>query len=224
MADAPEAPVRDLRLILWIQALRAFLYGFGSVLLGTVLAAQGLSAAAVGGVFTAMLLGMAVASLGVAVWGDRVGRRRLYAGLLLVMGGAGAVFAFTRWVPALLLASITGTLSTDPNESGPITSLEQAMIGEAPAAARIRVFGRYNAIAYLTGALGALAAGGPTAFRTIFPGLPADQRFLLVFPVLAAACAMLAHRLSPNVEGGRRGVTRGGSGASAAKAARAQGA
>src|SRR5213076_2578521 len=132
MADAPEAPVRDLRLILWIQALRAFLYGFGSVLLGTVLAAQGLSAAAVGGVFTAMLLGMALASAGVAIWGDRIGRRRLYMTLFVVLGVAGAVFAFTSWLPALLIASLTGTISTDPNESGPITSLEQAMIGEAP--------------------------------------------------------------------------------------------
>ena len=201
-----EAPAGDLRLILSIQGLRAFVYGFGSVMIGAVLAARGpgrLSDAAVGGVFTAMLLGMAAASLGVAVWGDRLGRRRLYAGLLLTMGGAGAVFAFTRSLPALLIASITGTLSTDPNESGPITSLEQAMIGEAPPATRVRVFGRYNAIAYLTGAVGALAAGGPAAFRHLFPGLPANQRFLLAFPVIAAIAAILVSRLTPTVEGHR---------------------
>src|SRR2546430_4724158 len=149
MADAPEAPVHDLRLILWIQALRAFLYGFGSVLRGTVLAAQGLSAAAVGGIFTAMLLGMALASAAVARWGDELGRRRLYAVFFVILGVAGAVFAFTRWRPALVIASLTGTISADPNESGPITSLEQAMLGEAPASARVRVFGRYNAVAYL---------------------------------------------------------------------------
>ena len=50
MSDAPmpETTVRDLLLILWIQGLRAFLYGFGSVLIGTELAVGGLSAAAVG--------------------------------------------------------------------------------------------------------------------------------------------------------------------------------
>jgi len=31
----------DLRIILWIQAIRAFLYGFGAVILGSVLAASG---------------------------------------------------------------------------------------------------------------------------------------------------------------------------------------
>src|SRR5205823_14562227 len=120
--------------------------------------------------------------------------------LLLVMGAAGTVFALTRWVPALVLASLTGTLSTDPNESGPITSIEQAMLGGAPGEMRARVFGRYNAIAYLAGSVGALAAGGPAAFRRFFPALPADQRWLLVFPPIALTCALLTRRLSPAVE------------------------
>jgi predicted MFS family arabinose efflux permease len=106
----------------------------------------------------------------------------------------------------LVLAALTGTLSTDPNESGPITSLEQAMMGGAPAAIRARVFGRYNAVAYLAGAIGALTAGGPDAFRRLVPALPADQRWLLAFPALAIVCVALASRLSDGVEtGGKRG-------------------
>jgi MFS family permease len=202
---APVEPVeRDLRIILTVQGVRAFAYGFGSVLLGVTLAAGGLSSAKVGLVFTAMLAGMALTSVGVGLWGDRIGRRRLYVVSFAIMAMASAVFAFTRWVPALILASLTGTLSTDPNESGPITSLEQVMIGQAPTTSRVRVFGRYNAIAYLTGAVGALAAGGPAAFRTVLPSLPADQRFLLVLPVLAVACLVMSLRLSPAVEGERR--------------------
>jgi predicted MFS family arabinose efflux permease len=211
MDEAPtHARDHDLGLILRIQGLRAFLYGFGSVLLGTVLAEQGLSGAEVGGVFTAMLAGMAIASAVIAVVGDRLGRRRAYAVLFVVMGAAGSVFAFTHWLPALVIASLTGTISTDPNESGPITSLEQAMIGEAPSATRVRVFGRYNAIAYLAGSVGALAAGGPQAFRSVFPALPANQRWLLAFPVVALACLWLTGRLSAAVEGAS-GSQRGGS-------------
>ena len=191
---------RDLRRILVIQALRAFLYGFGSVLIGTVLASEGLGSFGIGAVLTAMLAGMAIASLIIGRRGDRIGRRRTYALLLLVMGAAGTVFALTRWVPALILAALTGTLSTDPNESGPITSIEQAMMGSAPLKARARVFGRYNAVAYLAGAVGSLAAGGPAAFRKLYPALPADQRWLLVFPVVAVACAILAWKMSPGVE------------------------
>jgi len=210
--DEARTDRTDLQLILGIQALRAFLYGFGSVILGSALASGGLSDFEVGVVFTAMLAGMAASSIAVGLAGDRIGRRRAYAGLLLLMGAAGAVFALTRSLPLLVLAALTGTLSTDPNESGPITSLEQAMMGGAPAAVRARVFGRYNAVAYLAGAIGALAAGGPDAFRRLVPALPADQRWLLAFPVLALVCAALAWRLTDGVEtgGGRaEGVGRG---------------
>lgn len=191
---------RDLLRILGVQALRAFAYGFGSVVLGTALAAGGLSDARVGLLFAAMLAGAALASIGVGLIGERLGRRRLYVGLLATMGVAGAVFALSDLFVLLVLVALTGTLSTDPNESGPITSLEQAMLGGAPAEERARVFGRYNAVAYLAGALGALAGGGPALFRRIFPALPADQRWLLVLPVVAVACVWLAQGLSARVE------------------------
>jgi MFS family permease len=204
--DQARTDRSDLQLILATQALRAFLYGFGSVILGSALASGGLSDFEVGVVFTAMLAGMAGSSIAVGLAGDRIGRRGAYVALLLVMGGAGAVFAITRSLPLLVLAALTGTLSTDPNESGPITSLEQAMMGGAPAAMRARVFGRYNAVAYLAGAIGALTAGGPDAFRRLVPALPADQRWLLAFPALAIVCVALARRLSARVEpGGNRG-------------------
>ncbi|MBI3647156.1 MAG: MFS transporter [Actinobacteria bacterium] len=192
----------DLVKILLVQALRAFAYGFGTVILGTSLAQAGLTNAQVGLVFAAMLAGMAAAALVVGAVGERIGRRRLYGLLLALMGVAGTVFALTSSLVALVAAALTGTMSTDANESGPITSLEQAMIGQAPRETRVHVFGRYNAIAYLAGAGGALAAGAPDRFRGMVPALPADQRFLLLFPVLAAVCVLQAVRLSPAVEHG----------------------
>lgn len=209
----------DFRLILAIQALRAFLYGFGSVILGTSLERGGLSDVEVGVVFTAMLAGTAASSIAVGLVGDRAGRRRAYSVLLLVMGAAGAVFALTDSLLLLIPAALTGTLSTDPNESGPITSLEQAMMGSAPAADRARVFGRYNAIAYLAGAVGSLAGGGPAAFRDLYAALPADRTWLLAFPAIALVCVALARRLSGTVEAGESTH----SGAAVADRGRAQG-
>lgn len=191
---------RDLRLILAVQALRAFGYGFASIVLGTALASSGLSTVEVGLVFTSMLAGMGLASIVVGLRGDRGGRRRTYVALLLVMGVTGAVFALTRSVPLLVAAALTGTLSTDPNESGPITSLEQAMMGTAPSDARARVFGRYNAVAYLAGAIGSLTAGGPAALRAVHPAVPSTQRWLLVMPLIAILSALVASRLSPAME------------------------
>jgi predicted MFS family arabinose efflux permease len=200
MTATYDAVRADLLRILAVQALRAFVYGFASVVLGTALAASGLSDAQVGVVFAAMLAGTAISSIGVGLVGERAGRRTLYAILLLVMGAAGAVYALTDSFPVLILVALTGTLSTDPNESGPITSLEQAMMGGAPPEVRTRVFGRYNAVAYLAGALGALVGGGPSLFRRWFPALPADQRWLLVFPVVALLCWTLTRGLSQRVE------------------------
>ena len=190
----------DVRRIYLVQAVRAFLYGFSSILIGASLAATGLDDGAVGAVFTAMLLGMAISSLAVGRWGEVLGRRRTYIGLLLTMGVAGAVFALTGFVPLLVLAALTGTLSTDPNEAGPITTVEQSMLSLTPPAERSRVYGRYNAVAYLAGAAGALAAGGPSAVRDIVPGLPPDQRWLLLMPIGAVVCVLLAVRLSGHVE------------------------
>jgi MFS family permease len=86
----------DVRRVFTVQAIRAFLYGFSSILIGASLAAGGLDAVAVGAVFTAVLLGMAVSSLAVGRWGEGLGRRRTYLGLLAIMGVAGAVFGLTN--------------------------------------------------------------------------------------------------------------------------------
>jgi predicted MFS family arabinose efflux permease len=80
------------------------------------------------------------------------------------------------------------------------------MLASAPPTARSRVFGRYNAIAYLAGALGALSAGGPGAFRSVIPSLPPDQRWLLMYLPIAAACVLLAMRLTPDVEPAKGGA------------------
>jgi predicted MFS family arabinose efflux permease len=195
-----NAVERDLFAILAVQALRAFVYGFASVILGTTLAEAGFSDAQVGLVFTAMLAGNALVSIVVGSVGDRIGRRRAYGILLAVMGLAGSVYAYTDSLPVLIVVALTGTLSTDANESGPITSIEQAMLGGAPPAARARVFGRYNAVAYLAGAAGALAAGLPSLLRPSLGWIPPDQRWLLAFALAGVAGVILTTRLSDAVE------------------------
>jgi MFS family permease len=185
----------DARRILAVQALRAFAYGLGSVLIGVTLARRGLSGFEVGIVLAALLAGVALASLAIARTGDRLGRRRWYTALFVVMGVAGAAFALTDETWLLVLAALTGTVSTEVVESGPFTSLEQAMLpsaaGERDAT---RLFGTYNTTATLAGSLGALAAG-LTFVVDVEP-----QRLLLVYVVVAVAGALLTLGLSDAVE------------------------
>jgi MFS family permease len=193
----------DARRILAVQALRAFAYGLGSVLIGVTLARRGLSGFEAGIVLAALLAGVALASLAIARTGDRLGRRRWYTALFVVMGVAGAAFALTDETWLLVLAALTGTVSTEVVESGPFTSLEQAMLpsaaGERDAT---RLFGTYNTAATLAGSLGALAAG-LTLVVDVEP-----QRLLLVYVVVAVAGALLTLGLSDAVEPTTRYVPR----------------
>jgi MFS family permease len=199
----------DLRLILWIQAVRAFLYGFGAVILGSALARSGATDFEVGLIGAAILAGMALSAIAVGFAGDRVGRRRSYMVLLITLGIVGLGFALTDRIWILVILALFGTMSTDANENGPLTTLEQSMIGQAPAETRLHVFGRYNAVAYLAGSIGALAAGGPAFLRNAWAGAPADRIWFLLFPVGAVACLVLSRGLSGAMEvemarGGRR--------------------
>ncbi len=106
------------------------------------------------------------------------------------MAIAGTAFALTSWVPALIFAALTGTVSTDVVESGPFTSIEQAMLPHAAGGADpTRLFGTYNTVATLAGSLGALLAlAGSSA------------HWLLAYPIAAAVGLAVSARLSPAVE------------------------
>jgi predicted MFS family arabinose efflux permease len=74
------------------------------------------------------------------------------------------------------------------------------MIGQAAADERVRIFGRYNALAYIAGGVGALAAGLPSLLRHAGWAVPGDRWFFLVFPLVAVPCTVLAAGLSEGVE------------------------
>jgi MFS family permease len=180
----------DARRIIFVQGARALAYGLGSVLIGVTLADRGLSNAAVGAVLASLLAGSGMVSMLLARHGDRVGRRRCYRLLLIGMAAAGTVFAVTGWLPALIVAGLTGTVSTDVVESGPFTSLEQAMLPHAAGEHDpTRLFGTYNTVATLAGSLGALIALVGTS-----------PEWLLAYPVAAAAGLLASARLSTGIE------------------------
>jgi predicted MFS family arabinose efflux permease len=192
----------DVRRVFIAQALRAFAYGFGAVLLGVSLEANGWSSGRVGVLLTCIVAGTAIMSVTVGTLGDRIGRRRFYLALFLALAAAGAVFALTDRFWVLASVALAGALSTDVVESGPFTSLEQAMLpsGIDNSRDRTRVFSNYNAIATVAGSIGALAAGGPTLLRGTLDGFPADQRFFLIFVPVGIIGALVASTLSSRVE------------------------
>lgn len=183
------------------QAARAFGYGLGAVLLGATLDERGYSTLEAGLVLASVLTGTIVASVVLGRWADRWGRRRCYAALYLALAVSGAVFAYAGSVWVLAAVSLLGGLSTDVVESGPFTTLEQAMLaGELERHRLARGFGVYNAVAAASGSLGALAAGGIGPLRRSWSAAPAESRFFLLLVPAALAGLLCARRLTGNVE------------------------
>ncbi|MGH8974326.1 MAG: MFS transporter, partial [Acidimicrobiia bacterium] len=126
---------------------------------------------------------------------------RCYLALHLALGVTGVVFALSDQLWLLAVVALAGALSTEVVESGPFTSLEQAMLAtDLSGRSRLRGFGTYNAVATAAGSLGALAAGGLGPLREVWAGAPTDQRAFLLFVPVALAGAALAAGLSPAVE------------------------
>lgn len=189
------AGVTDVRRVFGAQAARAYAYGLGAVLLGSTLDRHGFSSTEVGVVLAAVLAGTVLASVTVARFGERFGRRRCYIVLYAGLALTGAVFALADSIVALVAVALVGALSTEVVESGPFTSIEQAMLaGELEHRRLARGFGVYNAVATAGGSLGALTAA--------LIGDRDPQRWFLIFVPAALVGIALATGLSDAVEAG----------------------
>ena len=193
----------DARFVLAAQALRAFAYGFGAVLIGVTLSARGFSSTEIGVVLAAIVAGTALASVVIGRRGDRFGRRRCYVVLYLLLAVTGVAFAFADRLWLLVVVALTGALSTEVVESGPFTSLEQSMLATEEGPRRMHVYSRYNAIATAAGAVGALASGLPGLLQRVWSNAPSDQTWFLLFVPVAIAGAVVAGSLSKRVEAPR---------------------
>ena len=194
------------RLILLMRGLRQLSYGLLAVLLGVALADEGFSPLSIGMLITVSLVGDVVGTYVIGLVADTWGRRRMLALLSLLMAGTGVIFALVTNYPVLLVAAFFGTLGTSASETAPFLPIDQAMIAQVTTPERrTALFARYNLVASLSAAVGALVAGLPDLLARV--GLPLDSGIRLLFGVYAALALVVAGlsvRLSPQVEVSQR--------------------
>ncbi|MBI2887687.1 MAG: MFS transporter [Chloroflexi bacterium] len=198
-------------MILTARSLRAFAYGFLSVLLGIHLESLGLDPFAIGVVFTASLMGAAALTLALSAVADRWGRRRLLIANALLMAAAGLVFALASDFWLLLLAALSGTIGVSTNERGAFLSIEQAILPQtAPDHRRTQLFSVYNVVSSFAGAVGAMASGAPVLLQGALGSSPTDALRLMfyLYALLALAVVLLFVALTADVEVAR--ATAGG--------------
>ena len=192
----------DVTLIIAARGLRSFAYGLLAVLLGVALSNAGLSPAAVGAIITVSLAGDFCSTYVVGLGADRWGRRRTLVVLALVMAATGAVFGVTDLVPVLLPAAFFGTLGTSASETAPFLVIDQPALAQVSAPEeRAALFGRYNFVAWVAGAVGALAAGLPDLLTHAGLALATGIRLMFgVYTAVALLVALIVLRLSSAVE------------------------
>jgi MFS family permease len=194
---------RDGRLLFTTRVMRMFGYGFLAVVLVLYLAAIGLDPVAIGVVLTLTLVGDTVISLWLTTNADRLGRRRVLVVGSLLMVVAGIVFAFTSWLPLLILAGTIGVLSPTGNEVGPFLAVEQAALSQAVGdARRTATFAWYNVAGYVATATGALGAGllSGALIRSGVADADAYRAIVVGYALVGLAMAVLFERLGSRIE------------------------
>jgi MFS family permease len=194
---------RDGRLLFTTRVLRMFGYGFLAVVLVLYLAAIGLDPIAIGLVLTLTLVGDTVISLWLTTNADRLGRRRVLVAGSLLMVVAGVAFAFTSWVPLLIITGAIGVLSPTGNEVGPFLAVEQAALSQAVGdARRTATFAWYNVAGYVATASGALGAGLLSGSLIRSGVVPADAYRAIVvgYAVVGLVMALIFARLGRSIE------------------------
>jgi len=193
----------DGRRIVMARAIRSFGYGFTSILLGVTLNSAGFSTFQIGLILTAALSGDIIAIILVALFADRVGRRRVLVFLALLMAMSGLAFAFSRNLAVLLLAAFFGTLSPSNADNAPFAAIEQAILPQTCAdERRTDIFARYNLMAQLAGAAGGLAVTIPDilhqsmGMNTAF----AERAMFAAYALIALAMGTLFLSMSGKIE------------------------
>jgi Glycosyl hydrolases family 2, TIM barrel domain/Glycosyl hydrolases family 2, sugar binding domain/Glycosyl hydrolases family 2/Domain of unknown function (DUF4981)/Beta galactosidase small chain len=179
------------RLIFLGRALRAFAFGWLSVVLALYLSERGFSVAAIGAVFTATMVEDALLTMALSTIAGRFGAARVMAATAPLMAVGGMLLATADSRLLLLAGAVLGTLSPNGQDAGPFAPMEQALLpGAVRSGPVVRVFGWYNVCGFLPTALGAGAAGAVLG-RAVASGTAAvDAQRLMLFAYAGAAVAL----------------------------------
>ena len=192
------------RLLIYAAALlRGLAAGAISVLAAVYLAKRGFNEAALGVILSAGMAGVLAGTIFGTYFADKIGRRRSLVLLALAAAAGGALLVVTDTLWAAALAAFFGMLNTQGSDRGAAQALEQAILpATASDAERTQIFARYNAIADVGGAAGALLAALPALLRDRLQiaELPAYDATVLVYASLILIVALLYARLSAHAE------------------------
>lgn len=189
------------------KIFRGYAFGLNAVVLGLYLADLQLAPEVIGLVLSAALLGTLGLTLVIAVFGDRIGRRRL-----LVIGSAlmllAALIPLVGANPVVLaLIGLSGMVAVTSSESTGLQSVDQAALPQTVTASqRTAAFALYNLAAAAASALGALSVGPFVALGQGLglQGAAVHAPAFVAYAVAGGISTLLTLALDRRVEVGQR--------------------
>ncbi|MDA1035809.1 MAG: MFS transporter, partial [Chloroflexi bacterium] len=184
---------RDGKLLIAASSVRALGQGFLSVSLAVYLADIGLTILEIGAFFTVGAAGVSFFAIAVAFVSEKLGRKRLLVSLTLTSSLAFVALILSDNLIVLAVFAFLGAVSGGSGGAmGATQPLVQASLAEtAPDTRRTDTFALYRIVNTFSRAIGALAAGLPVVFASVF-GLDAVDSFRIVLVGLTASLVLVA--------------------------------
>src|SRR5437867_6710964 len=168
---------RDGKLILAARMIRAFSYGFLSIVLAIYLKFIGFNDVIIGFVLTATLVNSVVFTLFASFYADRIGRRKILMIFAALLSISGTIFLVTENYVALIIAALIETINVTGTETGAFLSIEQALLPQTVKDTKKRntIFALYNMAGTFAMSAGILLSGVLTAFSFLAASKIADR-------------------------------------------------
>jgi len=151
----------DGRLIIAARLVRAFAYGFLSIVLAIYLKLIGLSDPVIGLILSATLINSVLFTLLASFYADRIGRRKMLMMYAALMSLSGVIFVATDNYVVLIIAALIGTVNITGSETGAFLSIEQTIMPQTVNDHKKRntMFALYNMAGTFAMAAGILLSG-----------------------------------------------------------------
>ena len=195
---------RDGKLLLSARIVRAFAYGFLSIVLAIYLKLVGFDEILIGIILSATLVNSVIFTMVASFYADKIGRRKILLVYAVLMSASGAIFFTTENYIALVVAALIGTINVTGAETGSFLSIEQAVLPQTikKLHKRTTAFAIYNTVGTFAMAAGVLLSGLPKIIQNGFGLSDVDsiKPLFLLYCILALVVFAIYSFLSKKIE------------------------
>lgn len=195
---------RDGKLLLSARVVRAFSYGFLSIVLAIYLKSLGFNEILIGVILSATLVNSVIFTMVASFYADRFGRRKILTLYAALMAFSGTIFLMTDNYVALIFAAFIGTVNVTGAETSAFLSIEQATLPKTVKDIKKRntAFGFYNMVGMLAMSAGVLLSGFPEILQTNlgFSQTDSFKPLFAIYGIAGIASAIIYYFISREIE------------------------